>query len=83
MTTADPSETIMSSQSIIGREDNPHELLLAACANCRVRTDATRIELQELGWTVVRDLLIPARDHEGFTICPDCSGREYVWEDLY
>ena len=68
---------ILHKDLIIRRTDNPHELLIAKCSKCFVRQDDDRIKLHLDGWTV--QTLHGAE----FTLCPDCSGKDYVWEDLY
>lgn len=72
---------ILKKDLILRREDNPHELLLCCCAKCLVRRDASRIELHLAGWTKAVEPRI--EKHDGFALCPECSGNDYTWEDLY
>lgn len=62
---------------ILSNNDNPHELIIAKCSNCSSRSDDIRIKLHLDGWTVQK-----AHHHE-FILCPDCSDKDYAWEDLY
>jgi hypothetical protein len=73
--------TILHKDLILRRTDNPHEVLLAKCNNCFARRDASRIELHLDGWTVQYFHGFTSKDE--FTLCPDCSGKDYVFEDLY
>lgn len=72
---------------ILRRTDNPHELLLAKCSKCFARRDASRIELHLAGWTTQDGkYFVEDEGHtleSQFTLCPDCSGKDYVWSDLY
>lgn len=68
---------ILNKDLILRRTDNPHELLIAKCCNCFARQDDSRIKLHLDGWTV-------QTSHEfEFTLCPYCSGKDYLFEDLY
>lgn len=75
------SVTPLTKLPILRPNENPHELLIIKCSSCLMKSTSTRQELHESGWQVAYETQI--KDHEGFTICPECSPQEYVWEDLY
>ena len=76
-----PSRIPLSKQSVMNRDDNPHELLTEKCSSCRLSVIASRNELHEEGWQIAVETRI--EDHMGFMLCPECSKQEYIWEDLY
>ena len=68
---------ILHKDLILRRTDNPHEFIIAKCSKCLVRHDESRIKLHLDGWTV------QTLERSEFILCPECSGKDYCWEDLY
>lgn len=82
MSEESPFEDALEQRAICGIGSNPHEVLPVRCNKCfAFEPGLSRGELQEAGWRLFVETRI--EDHPGFEVCPNCSGNDYSWEDLY
>lgn len=72
---------MIHNKPILSGTDNPQELLYGASACCFRIYEASREELHIAGWKLAVEDLVT--DHSGFVLCPDCSEKDWRWEDLY
>ena len=67
----------------VDRGDNPHELMVVSCQNCREKTHGFRGSLSDRGWKCAESDHFDYRHSDGFYLCPSCSVNLFSWEDLY